>query len=201
LFGVLCWQSCPASEHLFAAKHSKPLAITWQGRKLLAYQTRQEIAMTVRIEKDGWVVSGDTPEDLAIGIAAVQQALAAGNGKPTALSITREKPAKPPTRSPGSRGRSDRPSDDEMQATTLTFLTTIRDGGDRGVYGESLRIALGLKDGRAMGGSMASINRTITDAGFEPEPDAYRRTRDTEGRRWQPGQKIDKVIGALNKKD
>jgi len=139
-----------------------------------------------------------------MGIAAIQAALAP---RPAAPAIPQ--PPAPARRDAENgrrsrlaqeiirRDRSDRPSEQDLREATLKFLRAIRDGGDQGVYGEALRIVLGLESGRALGGAMSGINRTITNAGFNPEPDVYHRTRDLEGRRWQPGRRIASAITSI----
>ena len=162
--------------------------------------------MPVRIEKDGWAVTGDSPQDLAMGIAAVQEALNGGTSRPK--PATPVPPPSPPANSAGKREKRQkvakdervRPTEAEMRETALAFLRAIQ-AAPEGIYGNDLRLALGLTDPKALGGSMASINRAISAAGFDPEPDAYARGRNINGRIWTPGDKIGKVIAAMNSKD
>ena len=53
------------------------------------YETQSEaVHMTTRIEKDGWVVTGDTREDLELGIEAVQRVLSRHSHQETSFFST-----------------------------------------------------------------------------------------------------------------
>jgi hypothetical protein len=146
--------------------------------------------MTTRIEKDGWVVSGSTLDELRLGIRAVQEALASGKAK--SPSIDDSSARAPVTSASTSEHGKLMQSKDQV----LRFLTALPDF-PTGVSTEDLAKAINLKSQQATGALVIKVNRFLKHVGIEPEA-AYRTTKAYDGPKyWHPSPELELAIRAI----
>jgi hypothetical protein len=78
----------------------------------------------------------------------------------------------------------------------LKFLTTIRDGGSKGIGSTLVMKALDTTKPKAIGGRSAIINRLLQELGFSPSQ-VYDNSRTPIGRVWAPKKQIGVAIDKL----
>lgn len=148
--------------------------------------------MSVRIEKDGWIVTGDTLDELELGIEAVQRALSKtrGNGLYTA---EKRGPGRPRTRGVDALA-SERQRNSRARA--IQFMRAILDAGNVGVAADVIAEKTGAKSKKGIGIVVSAANRVLADLPVKAAS-AYRSERNTDGRRWFPGPKLAHVLAQL----
>ena len=148
--------------------------------------------MTTRIEKDGWVVQGETIDELELGIEAVQRALtrAVKNGRG---------PGRPP--GPTKNGAAKLNAEiQERKDRAIAFLKVIRDAGPEGIRSADLTEALSLGHGREIGGVLHLVNRILESQEIGPHQ-VYRSEQvySNTPKTWFPGNQIENAIKAIRK--
>jgi len=147
--------------------------------------------MAIHVEKDGWKVTGDSLEELELGIAAVQRAL-----ERDAQRVTRG-PGRPRGRTKNGRAAANRKFQ-ETKKTILAFLRTIN-GATEGATAEDLVTALKLKHKRALGSPAGVVNRTLESLRFEPTTVYVAEKKFNQPRRWYPRPRIEDAIEAIDR--
>ena len=145
--------------------------------------------MAVQVEKDGWKVSGDTLEELEIGIAAVQRALVGS------LSPAKRGPGRPPGKTQDGKAAAMRNFAEHKEAT-LAILRTIS-GARTGVTADDLVSALKLKHARALGSPMGLANRILEGLQFKPTTVYVAKKEYNEPKRYYPKARIEEAIEAV----
>ncbi len=154
--------------------------------------------MTVRIEKDGWSIAGDSLEDLAIGIKAVQLAL---NGAPTKPPVSTPQVVSRPRILPTRRRHVVVPpppetTDAHRLSIASKILRAMRDNEPETTTGPLME-AVGTDSGKQFGGMAAATNRVIESVGYKVD-DVYTARRLGKKRFWRAGRLIDECINTLD---
>ncbi len=144
--------------------------------------------MAVEIRKNGWVVRGDSKEDLAMGIAAVEEALSRAE-QPARRGRPRGKAVKTETQDQRKRR--------EQYERVLTFLKTIAGSQDGTTTGPLLK-ALGIKRPTELGSPVNRMNRILEGLSIEPST-VYRAKRrgNDSGKTWYSGPRMREAIQAI----
>lgn len=141
--------------------------------------------MSLRIEKHGWTVSGDTPEELAAGIAAVEQVIAGGPPKP--------KRGRPPGPTSSTQAKLR-----ERLRLILRHLEAISSAAD-GISQTDLMLVMGWEDSRQIGSQASSTNSLLRDLGFGPTQ-VYEKTRVGGKSRWYRTELTAQAISVVEEK-
>jgi len=79
---------------------------------------------------------------------------------------------------------------------TGDFLRTVQSNGRAGVPTDKIITALGVPHGRAIGGRLAIINKTLQERGFGVK-EIYSNKKTRHGRTWKPMKSIDTAIATV----
>ena len=144
--------------------------------------------MTVQIKKDGWEISGDSIQDLKLGIAAVQDVL---NGEVGSGKRRPGRPRKRPTHDEIASQRLEK-----RKKAAVAYLKAIQ-GEPSGIAASALVIALGIKSTRAIGSAALVVNRTLAEAGFKPAVVYAWEKKVGHEKIWSPKPRIAEAITAV----
>jgi len=145
--------------------------------------------MTIKIEKEGWIVSGDTPDELQAAVTIIQRALSQKQAAITAEAPKRR--GRPPKSDAAATVEIDR--EEKMFNATLRFLSIIADSDNSRIASPQLAQILGLKQPRAVG-SFARIANSCLDKMAIRKEDVYLSSKDGTERTWEGKAKIREAV-------
>lgn len=87
-------------------------------------------------------------------------------------------------------------SDPGTVRLTVDFLKVIQSGGAAGVASDKIVAGLGVAHGRAIGGRLALINKTLESSGLPPR-DVYSNKKSQHGRVWKSRKHLETAIQKL----
>jgi len=152
--------------------------------------------MTIRIEKDGWIVSGDTPDELQTAVAIIQRTLAQ---RQTAIAIAAAAPkrrGRPPKLDSESTEKQEIDREERMFNATLRFLSAIADSDDSRVASPQLQQMLGLKQPRAVGAFARIANQCLDKIALKKE-DVYTSFKVGTERIWKGKSRIREAVSEI----
>jgi hypothetical protein len=139
-------------------------------------------------------VQCESPTD-ALALIAMWKGVAvkaAGAAQPAPLSAN----GTPPPQKRVSRGDRDK----RAKKHAIGFLTALVESGTPGADADAIVLALGLKEGRGIGGAMNGINRVLQDHGFKMAEVFTKSRRGAEGRRWFATPRTQEALDAIKTK-
>lgn len=143
--------------------------------------------MGVRIEKDGWSIEGSTLEELRIGVAAVQQALA---------SIQEPKRGRP-RKSNGALASEGREKDIKNLNAVRSFVAALQDSGSGGMRGNDLAKRMKLSSAKALSNIQRVARNVLKDLGIEPSQVFEHVMGDDYKKIWKPKERTGDAAKAI----
>jgi hypothetical protein len=110
--------------------------------------------MTVRIEKDGWVITGSTRAELQMGIEAMQRAL---------QQPAEETPKRGPGRPPKNGVSKAKQTEQDSKELALGFLRALNEAGRAGITSDRLAEAVKLTNRRALGPTVRRVDGLLRE--------------------------------------
>ena len=145
--------------------------------------------MSIVIERDGWKISGNTISDLAMGVAAVQQALQ--STEPTGGRAGGRTP-----KAPQNGGMTDTANKERRKTKVIPFLRAIANAPG-GITATKL-VETAKMGGKVMIGAHAKIvNKMLIDCGFKTDAVYVWKKKAGEEKTWFPKSQIEEAIKAV----
>jgi hypothetical protein len=89
--------------------------------------------------------------------------------------------------------------EDERWATTLAFLSCIRDTGSGGAEVNQIMHAMGVRHPKGVGSKSSIVDKCLMERGFSADS-VYNNERSAEGRFWRPAPRLSEAIEAVRSK-